>query len=116
MGCSQTYEKNEELNAKIKKEKNFVSNSMQSKEEKNLIKINFQTDDKKFNHLISCYEDDIFNKVTKTLFEERQEFKKYGKIFLYNGNQVNETKSLKENKIKDKDIIILKKKKKIKKK
>ena len=81
MGCNQNIETNEDLNGKIKKEQKIVSKRIPSKEEKNLIKINFQTDDKKFNHFISCYEDDIFNNIAKTLFEEKQEFKKYGNIF-----------------------------------
>ena len=59
------------------------------------------------NCYILCKEDDIFNSIVNKVFERKPEFREYGNYFLCGGNVVNEYKSIKENKIKDKNTILL---------
>ena len=78
-----------------------------AKETVNLLKIKFQSDDQYINCYAICNGNDIFNNVVNKIFEIKPEFKEHGNFFLCNGNQVNEYKSLFENKIQDGDVIIL---------
>lgn len=110
MGCSQCEKRvltNEDLKEKIeegrkKKEKNILSINPEQ-----LISIKFQSDDGIFNYILSCNENDIFKNIANKVFEEKKEFKEYGNTFLCNRNKIDENKSLKENKIKNNDTIIV---------
>ena len=110
MGCSNNYSGNTNLNEKIKEEKKIDLKRMSPKETKNLFTIKFESEDAKINHYIICNETDMFKNIANKVFEEKIEFKEYGNIFLIRENRVDENKSLKENQIKDQDIIIVKKK------
>ena len=76
---------------------------------KNLLTLKFQSVDQNLECYILCNENDIFNSIANKVFEENPEFKEYGNYFLCNGTSINEYKSLKENMIKDKSIIIINK-------
>ena len=76
---------------------------------KNLLTLKFQSVDQNLECYILCNENDIFNSIANKVFEENPEFKEYGNYFLCNGTNINEYKSLKENLIKDKSIIIINK-------
>ena len=78
-----------------------------AKETVNLLKIKFQSDEQDINCYATYNGNDIFNNVVNKIFEIKPEFKEHGNFFLCNGNQVNEYKSLFENKIQDGDVIIL---------
>ena len=103
MGCSNSNSNktiNENLNKKKKKN-----------ESNNLINLKLKSDNG--NYFINCKENVIFKNIVKKIIKEKPEFKEYGNIFLCNGYQINVNKSLKENKIKDKNIILFKKKEEI---
>lgn len=110
MGCCQE-DKNfltiEDPNKKTDETKKIKEKKVNSIDAKKLILINFQSDDGNINHILSCNENDIFKSIANKLFEEKKEFKEYGNTFSFNGNNINENKSLKENKIKNNDIIIV---------
>ena len=97
---------------KKKEEKKIEIKKLSTKEQNNFTSLYFQSDNKLISHSLLCYENDIFPNISKKVFEEKPEFKKYGNIFLYKKNQINENKSLKGNKIKDHNAIIVKKKEK----
>ena len=111
MGCSQSDKRilaEEDLNKKRYEEKKIKEKKVKSIDAKKLMTIKFQSDDGNINYILSCNENDIFKDITNKLFEEKKEFKEYGNTFLCNGNNINENKSLKENTIKNNDIIIVK--------
>ena len=106
MGCSNSNKPKNE-NIKIKRR---YKKKISTTESNNLIDLKFESDNSHIIHFICCRENDIFKSVIEKVFEEKPEFKEYGNIFLCNGYQINENKSLKENQIKDKNIIIVKRK------
>ena len=110
MGCTNSIKiKEEDSKEKIKKEKKIETKKISTNELNNLITLQFKSENSIISHFISCNENDIFKNIVKKLFEEKPEFKHYITTFLYNGNQIDINSSLKEIKIKDKDIIIVKK-------
>ena len=56
---------------------------------------------------IICKENDIFVYVECSFYEKYPQFKDTENYFLVNGNKVNKHRTLKENGIKDRDIILL---------
>ena len=96
------------LAKKLKEEIN-IEVIVSAKDTKNIITLKFQSVDQNINHFIICNEDEIFNSIVNKIFEVKKVFKKYGNIFLCNGNTINEYKSLKENKLKNNDTIIVNK-------
>ena len=91
---------------KLKKETQ-IDVVISAKDTKHLITIKFQSTNQLINCYAICNEKDIFNNVINKIFEKKPEFKEHGNHFLCNGNNINEYKSLFENNIRDKDVIIL---------
>ena len=110
MGCCQSDKSIltvEDSNKKTDERKQIKEKKVKYIDTKKLIIIKFQSDDGNINYILSCNENDIFKDIANKLFEEKKEFKEYGNTFLYNGNNINENKTLKENSIKNNDIIIV---------
>ena len=95
--------------AKKLKEETNIDVIVSAKDTKNIITLKFQSVDQNINYFVICNEDEIFNIVVNKIFEAKKVFKDYGNIFLCNSNKINEYKSLKENKLKNNDIIIVEK-------
>ena len=92
-----------DLNRKNKKHEDLNYNS-----EKNTIAIIFMTIAQSIIVPLPCNIDDIFSSVEKKLFKKCPELKKNNDIFyLANGSIINRVISLKENKIKDGDTILV---------
>ena len=109
MGCLKiNSEKNNlaELAQNLKNESN-IDVIISATNAKNVITLKFQSGDQMINCYILCNEDDIFNSIVNKVFEKKPEFKEYGNFFLCGGNVVNEYKSIKENKIKDGNTILV---------
>ena len=77
------------------------------KNPKELIHLVFQSGDQTINCVVICKNDTIFNNVINKVFEKEPKFKDLRNIFIGNGKTFNEYKSLKENNIKDGDVIIM---------
>ena len=74
--------------------------------DKKIINISFRKDVPNIDKNISCYDSDIFSKIEKKLYSEEPDLnKKY--FFLCNGDSVEKSETFYENKIQDKDIIII---------
>ena len=56
---------------------------------------------------IICKNTQKFTELEEKLYKEYPEYSKSNNYFIINGNRVNKTKSLDENKIRNNDIIIL---------
>ena len=95
--------------AKKLKEETNIDVIVSAKDTKNIITLKFQSVDQNINYFVICNEDQIFNIVVNKIFEVEKVFKEYGNFFLCNSNIINEYKSLKENKLKNNDIIIVNK-------
>jgi len=109
MGCLKiNSEKNNllELAQNLKNETN-IDVIISAKDAKNVITLKFQSGDQMINCYILCKENDIFNSLVNKVFEKKPEFREYGNYFLCGGNVVNEYKTIKENKIKDGNTILL---------
>ena len=72
-----------------------------------LISVIFQTSD--FLRSIICKDTDTFAKVENLLYQKYPEYKETEQYFIVNGQKVNRFKTLKENKIKDSDVILMQK-------
>ena len=77
-----------------------------SKEEK-LISVIFTSSDQNMYYSIICKNTQKFKELEQKLYKEYPEYSKFNNYFMINGNRVNKTKSLDENKIRNNDIIIL---------
>ena len=70
------------------------------------INVSFNSIDQRVEKLISCYDSDIFSKIEKKLYNEVSELtKRY--YFLCNGTIVEKSDTFYENKIVDKNIILI---------
>lgn len=72
-----------------------------------LISVIFQTNN--FLRSIICKDSDTFAKVENLLYQKYPEYKETEQYFIVNGQKVNRFKTLKENKIKDSDVILMQK-------
>jgi len=72
-----------------------------------IISIMYFIPDKNIHYPIPCNESDSFAKIENKLFEEFPELKSKNIYYLANGNTVNKTATLKENKIKNGDTILI---------
>jgi hypothetical protein len=95
--------------AKKLKEETNIDVIVSAKDTNNIITLKFQSVDQNINYFVICNEDEIFNIVVNKIFEVKKVFKEFGNIFLCNSNTINEYKSLKENKLKNYDTIIVSK-------
>ena len=73
----------------------------------NSISIMFFISDKNIHYPIPCNEFDTFSKIEIRLFEEFPELKSKNIYYLANGNTVNKTLTLEENKIKNGNTILI---------
>lgn len=108
MGCQEINEENNlaELAQNLKNESN-IDVIISANNAKNVITLKFQSGDQMINCYVLCNENEIFNSIVNKVFEKKPEFKEYGNFFLCGGNVVNEYKSIKENKIKDGNTILV---------
>ena len=74
-----------------------------------LLSVIFVSADQKVHYSSICKNTDKFNIIENNLYEAYPEYKKSENHFFVNGNKINKYKSLDFNKIKNNDIIILKK-------
>ena len=75
----------------------------------NEISVFINSYDQKINCEIKCKEDELFIEVEKKLYEKYNEYKDTNNSFTIGDRQIFKFKTLKENNIKDKDKIKLKK-------
>ena len=80
--------------------------SKREKKEK-IISIMFFIPEQNIHYPIPCNEFDSFSKIENKLFEEFPELKSKNIYYLANGNTVNKTTTIKENKIKNGDTILI---------
>ena len=74
----------------------------------NIIIIEFVSTDQTVNYRsVICKSTDIFSKIENILYEEYKELKRNDYYFLANGNVINKSKTLEQNKIRDKDVITM---------
>ena len=71
------------------------------------INVKFQSSDSIINTTISSFENDKFVVLEEKLYVEFEQYRDTNNIFLMNGNQILKFRSLKENNIKDGQVIIL---------
>ena len=97
-----------ELNKEIDKLKEKLSRYPfeLSKGEK-LISVIFTSSDQNMFYSIICKNTQKFTELEEKLYNDYPEYSKSNNYFIINGNRVNKTKSLDENKIRNSDIIIL---------
>ena len=69
--------------------------------------INFTSTDSSINHGIKCVVTDTFAEVEEKLYQIYDEFRNTNNMFTTNGGPILRFKSLKENKIKDGDKVLL---------
>ena len=80
--------------------------SKREKKEK-IISVMFFIPEQNIHYPMPCNEFDSFSKIENQLFEEFPELKTKNIYYLVSGNTVNETATLKENKIKNGDTILI---------
>ena len=85
----------------------IINQSQNANEDKNIISIIFKTMDQNIQYSVPCRKTDSFSKIEKKLYKEYSEYKEKNKYFLVNGNQIDVNKTIKENNIKNTDVIIL---------
>ena len=74
-----------------------------------MISVIFRNIEKDIIYSIICKDTDIFAKIEMQLYEKYPEFRESENFFIANGTIINKYKSLKENGIKDNDILLLNK-------
>ena len=74
-----------------------------------LICINFKTTDQKLDYSLICKDTDLFCNIEKELYDHNNEYFETENYFNVNGIRIDKLKSLKDNGIKNNDIIILNK-------
>ena len=94
-----------DLNIDITKDDKNGPNSKEDKKE--IITIYIQLSDQSLNCKIRCRRNDIFNKIINIIVKKEPTFIEKIGYFLCNGNKINEYKSIKDNGIKDCNVIIL---------
>ena len=83
---------------------NFIVTTMNKKD---FIVIYFESGDQSFRCAALCKETDIFNTVVNKVFEKKPSFRRNVNYFLCAGKKINDYQSIKDNKIKDGDHIIM---------
>jgi len=67
----------------------------------------FFSTNQKIHYSIICKNTDLFTKIETQLYKEYPEYGNLENYFIVNGNKINKYKSLKDNNIKNSDIIML---------
>ena len=78
-----------------------------SEKSENIISIMFFISEQNIHYPIPCNESDSFTKIELKLFKEFPELKSKNIYYLANGNTVNKIATLKQNKIKNGDTILI---------
>jgi len=73
-----------------------------------IISVIFISLDENLHYSVICNNKDKFSKVESLLYDKYPNYKNINNIFTNNGNEINKSKNLDENNIKNNDIIILK--------
>ena len=89
--------------------KEIKKSHFDSEENEKLISIIISTEDKNTLYSIICKSTDKFIKIKEKFYENVPEFGKLENLFYLNENEINESKTLEENGIKNSDLIIFKK-------
>ena len=101
------------INYKLQAYRNIISDirlnipSLAKPNEK-LISIVFNSLDENIHYSVICKNTDQFLKIESLLYEKYPQYKYLNKDYFVNGVKIDITKNLKDNKIKDSDIITLK--------
>lgn len=91
----------------LKRLKIDLNVKIEENKDNKLIKVKFISSDGIINTTIQSFENDKFNVVEEKLYVEFDKYRDNNNIYLVHGNQVLRFKSLKENKIKDGDVVTL---------
>ena len=94
-------------NIEIKRLKIDLKVKMEEDKDNKLINVTFQSSDSIINTTISSFENDKFNILEEKLYVEYEQYRDTNNVFLVSGNQVLRFKTLKENKIKDGQVVIM---------
>jgi hypothetical protein len=81
---------------------------IETKLNEKIISVIFSSLDQNIYHSIICKNTDIFKKLEKKFYEKYPEYKNTKNYFILNGKEIDKTKNLDENKIKNSDIITIK--------
>ena len=73
-----------------------------------IISVIFNSFDEKIYYSIICKNIDNFKEIEKKFYEKYPEYKNTKNYFIVNGKEIDKTKNLDENKIKNSDIITIK--------
>ena len=73
-----------------------------------LISVIFSSPDQNTICSVICKKTDSFSKIESLFYKEYPEYKKYQKIFISNGIEVDVSRNVEENNIKNSDIILVK--------
>ena len=76
-----------------------------SKDDNNIISLNFISDDQKINYNIKCLKTDIFFEVEEKLYKKYEQLRETDNNFIINGKTVLRFKKIYDNNIKDRDTI-----------
>ena len=76
-----------------------------SKDDNNIISLNFISDDQKINYNIKCLKTDIFFEVEEKLYKKYEQLRETDNNFIINGKTVLRFKKIYDNNIKDGDTI-----------
>ena len=97
-----------ELNKEIDKLKENLSRyPLELSKGEKLISVIFTSSDENIFYSIICKNTQKFTELEEKLYNDYPQYSKSNNYFIINGNRVNKTKSLDENKIRNNDIIIL---------
>ena len=94
-------------NIEIKRLKIDLKVKMEEDSNNKLINVKFESSDGAINTTISSFENDKFNILEEKLYIEYEKYRETNNLFLVGGNQVMRFRTLKENKIKDGQVVIM---------
>ena len=99
-----------ELYEEIRIKDKIISNyPIKLLEREKLLSLIFMSTDQKVHYSCICKNTDKFSKIENNLYEAYPEYTESENVFFVNGNKINKYESLDFNKIKNNDIITLKK-------
>lgn len=98
---------NEDILLDIKDDPNEKIKKLLEEFRKNSINIIFKSVDQKINYSLDCKETDKFNNLMYLLYEKYPDYKKVKNYFMVNGLKINKSYTIKENGIKNDDVIML---------
>ena len=91
----------------IKRLKIDLNVKMEESKDNKLIEVKFVSSNGEINTSIKSFENDKFTVIEEKLYIEFENYREINNIFLANGSQIMRFKTLKENKIKDGDVITI---------